>query len=252
MLGSNDEQLLARLRRARFEDDHTPMNKIALLFITSLLLAGCVKAGPDKTAIGGTSGAALGAGAGAVIGNQIGRAGEGAGIGAGFGLVEGLIIGASHDAMERELLEQRAQLQLVTSQNDMNRSELFRIQRMLDEQALRASPGGIYQVFFDSDVTTLTSGAVANLQTVADLILKSPGAYRIQVNGHADDSGDAEYNKRISEARARNVVAYLGGRGLGLDKIELKAYGSERPVASNSSPTGRQLNRRVEIFIGKD
>ena len=72
------------------------------------------------------------------------------------------------------------------------------------------------------------------------------------VVGHADDSGNPEYNQQLSEARAREVAGYLMSRGISKDRITQKAMGSSNPIASNASQTGRQLNRRVDVYVGKD
>jgi outer membrane protein OmpA-like peptidoglycan-associated protein len=125
------------------------------------------------------------------------------------------------------------------------------MQDRLDRAAASGS-AGLYQVFFDADETSLKPGAVANLEIIADSLRGDPHAALINVVGHSDDSGKPEYSERVSEARARSVAAYLVARGLSQDQIVVKSFGSKRPIATNSTPAGRQLNRRVDIYISKE
>ncbi|MGI6525319.1 MAG: OmpA family protein [Bdellovibrionota bacterium] len=234
------------------------MNTISKLNIVTLCFtligaSACTtpQAGPDKTVGGAVLGAAWGAGSGAVVGNQISeyaRPGEGAAIGAGFGIVTGAAAGLGYDQVEDTQIEHEQQLAAVKIQNITNRQEIADIQRRLDIAANKKTSLGVYQVFFDEDETSIKSGSVANLEILAEAIKASPTMRVVNVVGHSDDSGDMEYNKKIAEARARSVSAYLTARGVSADQIRIKNYGSERPLASNATPAGRQLNRRVDVY----
>jgi len=210
--------------------------------------------GPDKTIGGAVMGAAWGAGAGAIVGNQLGesgRTGDGAAIGAGFGAVSGAMNGLAFDMVEDTQIEHEKQLAALKMQNLTNGRELAHLQDKLDQTFTGDVAGGVYQVYFDEDATSLRAGAGSNLEVIAESIKTSPSAYVINVMGHTDDTGNPEYNKRLAEARARTVSAYLGARGISMDQIKVQSFGSERPIASNTTPIGRQLNRRVEVYISK-
>jgi outer membrane protein OmpA-like peptidoglycan-associated protein len=207
--------------------------------------------GPDKSIAGAVLGAGWGAGAGAVVGNQINNTGPGAGVGAGFGAVNGLLTGAGYDLGESAMLREKEELASLRVQNTVNAKQLEQLQSRLDRAIAADINGGIYQVFFDTDGTSLKSGAVANLEIIADAIKASPSAYVVNVVGHSDDGGDPTYNERLAEARARTVAAYLGARGVSMDRVVVKNFGGTRPIATNSTPEGRQLNRRVDIFISR-
>lgn len=215
-------------------------------------LSGCSnpQSGPDKTASGAMLGSAWGAGAGAVVGHQLSYAGEGTAVGAGFGLVSGALSGLAYDLSEGAQLEQDRQLAALKVQNETNAKALDELQSRLDQTIASDLAGGIYQVFFDADSTSMRAGAVANLEVIAEQIKSSPHASVINVVGHADDSGSPDYNQRVAEARARNVAGYLAARGISFGQIVIKHFGSQRPIASNGSVVGRQLNRRVDVFIG--
>lgn len=232
------------------------MTRIFSFVLSALLpfLFGCSnpQPGPDKTASGAVLGAAWGAGAGAVIGNQIGNVGPGAGVGAGFGAVGGMLAGAGYDLNESELLRQEQELASLKMSNTANRRELGHLQARLDDLVTTDLGGGVYQVFFDADTTSLRAGATANLEAIATSIQRNPSAHRIHVVGHTDDSGSKDHNEKLAQARARTVSAYLSARGISADQIEVNSYGSKRPIASNTTPVGRQLNRRVDIYIAAD
>lgn len=223
------------------------------LTVIALTAVGCTtpKEGPDKALAGAVLGAGWGAGAGAVVGNQLeyGPTGEGAAIGAGFGLVSGAASGLMYDSIEDTQIEQEKELASLRVQNMANSQQLQSLQHQLDEKISHGAIGGIYQVFFDSDSTSMRAGSSASLEVIADSLRTSPAAYRIHVIGHSDDSGTPQYNSQIAEARARAVSGYLASRGLSMGQLVVESHGSERPIASNSTPTGRQLNRRVDIFI---
>lgn len=205
--------------------------------------------GPDKTAAGMILGAGWGAGTGAVIGNQVDNPGEGTAIGAGFGAVGGALAGAGYDLNESAQLENEKKLASLKMQNLANQRELESIQGRLDHAAVSEGVGGVYQVFFDDGATNLRSGSVANLEVIADSIKSNPRAVVINVVGHTDDEGTPDYNERLAEGRARAVASYLGGRGISMDQIKVSSYGATRPIASNETPVGRQLNRRVDVYI---
>lgn len=228
------------------------MNKILIITLSlCFALSACQRPqpGPDKTAAGGILGAGLGGGMGAVLGHQLGYTGEGLVIGAGFGLLQGALIGAGYDSVEATQIKHERELAELRSVNMSTRAQLAQIQYDLDRAVDTDLSGGVYQVYFDSDVTSMNAGATANLEIIADTIRKSPRAYTVHVVGHTDDSGNKQYNERLAEARARSVSAYLAGTGISSDQIRVESHGSTRPLASNATPEGRQLNRRVDVYI---
>jgi outer membrane protein OmpA-like peptidoglycan-associated protein len=101
-------------------------------------------------------------------------------------------------------------------------------------------------VNFEIDQATLLSGSKAVLDGVAD-VLKIHSDIRVEVQGHTDNTGTAEHNQELSEARARAVRDYLIGRGVAADRLEARGYGQDRPIESNDTEAGRAHNRRVEL-----
>ncbi|MCB0336487.1 MAG: OmpA family protein [Bdellovibrionales bacterium] len=231
------------------------MRKLLSIFAFMLLTA-CTSPyeGPDKTIAGAALGAAWGAGAGAVVGNNLewpGRPGEGAAVGAGFGLVGGALNGAMFDSIENTQLTQEKELAALKIRNYANGQQLANMQATLDQRLSSTAGlnGMVYQVYFDVDETNLRAGSIANLEVIAENLKARTNGMMIKVIGHTDDTGRPDYNERLAEARARSVSSYLMARGLSADQMEVDSFGAKRPIASNTSETGRQLNRRVDIYV---
>ncbi|MGH9835347.1 MAG: OmpA family protein, partial [Blastocatellia bacterium] len=105
-------------------------------------------------------------------------------------------------------------------------------------------------VYFDFDKATLKPGAKEKLSKLTGILLAYPGNYRIEIEGHTDSIGSDEYNQRLSESRAMTVRDYMTQAGLPADRIvATRGFGKARPVVTNDTPEGRQINRRVEIII---
>ncbi|MGI6679990.1 MAG: OmpA family protein [Bdellovibrionota bacterium] len=225
----------------------------ASLLLSGVLVACAPKSGPDKTLGSAALGAAWGAGAGAVIGHQLSpaRAGEGVAIGAGFGIVEGALIGANADIIESAELKQERELESLKIKNNSNAQELFNLQAKLDLALSKSANASIYQVFFDTDATSLRLGASKNLEAMANTLKKSPFASKIYVDGHTDDTGSVSYNEELSASRAESVAASLISYGISQDQVVINSYAATRPIGSNLTKEGRQLNRRVDIYIGR-
>jgi K(+)-stimulated pyrophosphate-energized sodium pump len=71
----------------------------------------------------------------------------------------------------------------------------------------------------------------------------------VKVGGYTDNTGDAQYNLRLSQDRADNVVAELVSLGIASDRLEAQGYGEQYPVADNGSPEGRAKNRRISMRV---
>ena len=87
------------------------------------------------------------------------------------------------------------------------------------------------------------------LDDVVQLLKLNPQIKRVQVEGHTDDIGGEAYNQRLSESRAKAVVAYLVSKGISADRLTAVGYGESRPIADNSTAEGRAKNRRTEFTV---
>ncbi len=103
---------------------------------------------------------------------------------------------------------------------------------------------------FDTGSAELTGQIKGELNSVVAFLKTYPDV-RLSVNGHTDNQGDAEANKKLSLARAQSVKDYLVLRGVGEKRIGVQGYGQDSPVADNDTESGRAKNRRIELQIVK-
>ena len=103
---------------------------------------------------------------------------------------------------------------------------------------------------FDSATTRLTPESNA---TVTDLmaIMKCFPNMNVQLEGHTDNTGDPEANKKLSVDRAEAVKALLVAGGIDGARINTAGWGQEKPIASNDTEEGKAKNRRTELVVVK-
>lgn len=103
-------------------------------------------------------------------------------------------------------------------------------------------------ILFDVDKATLKPELKTNLAKIAGILTVFKNS-NITVEGHTDNQGSAEYNQKLSEKRAENVMAFLIEQGVQPHRLSAVGYGLTRPVADNSTAEGRQKNRRVDLVV---
>jgi len=101
-------------------------------------------------------------------------------------------------------------------------------------------------VKFATDSAAIQDQYRSNLNEVLDLLRSSPGLH-LEIQGHTDSVGSAEYNQQLSERRAQAVREYLVERGINPERLEAVGYGESQPTASNETGAGRAENRRVQL-----
>jgi outer membrane protein OmpA-like peptidoglycan-associated protein len=106
-------------------------------------------------------------------------------------------------------------------------------------------------VFFDFDKWDLRHESFVELDRVVKLLEENP-AIEIEMSAHTDSKGADEYNFTLSDNRAKSVREYILSKGIPESKIISQGYGETKPVATNDTDDGRQLNRRVEFKILKN
>lgn len=103
-------------------------------------------------------------------------------------------------------------------------------------------------IFFDFDKSTLRPESTAELERLIKLLQDVP-SMKIEIGGHTDSKGSDEYNMKLSASRAQAVVDYLVSKGIDKGRLSSKGYGETKPIATNDTEEGRQLNRRTEFEI---
>ena len=125
---------------------------------------------------------------------------------------------------------------------------LSRLAAKVTETEVRIQlPGSI---LFDFDSATIRSDAERALTDVAQVI-QSYADRPVRVEGHTDSIASDDYNKTLSERRAKSVVDWLAGHGVARPRLTSAGLGETKPVATNDTAAGRQLNRRVEVVISR-
>jgi outer membrane protein OmpA-like peptidoglycan-associated protein len=202
---------------------------IALMATTAF--AADTAATRDKTRKGAVIGGVAGAIAGAIIHNNrgSGNAKRGAVVGGVVGAATGAIVGAMMDKQEREL----RQIEGI----DVART---------DEDELKVTVRN--EILFDFNSSAVRSSSRDELRDMAEVFNKY-GETTIVVAGHTDSVGSEAYNDRLSDRRASAVAGYLEDYGVRSSRIDAVGHGESRAKASNSSASGRQQNRRVELYI---
>jgi outer membrane protein OmpA-like peptidoglycan-associated protein len=77
---------------------------------------------------------------------------------------------------------------------------------------------------------------------------ENPG-YSLEIFGHADNQGSSEYNSELSNKRAVTVRNYMMEKGVSSERLIVVGKGESEPVATNETPEGRALNRRVAFVV---
>ena len=103
-------------------------------------------------------------------------------------------------------------------------------------------------VFFATDSWQIKEESFNELNNLVRLLNENKDIV-MEIGGHTDSTGSAEYNMTLSEKRALSVVDYLISKGINSDRLRYKGYGNTQPAGDNDTAEGRQLNRRTEAKI---
>jgi len=119
---------------------------------------------------------------------------------------------------------------------------------LCERQFATIEPG---PVKFEESGTKLRKSAFPALDRVVALANACRDS-TVSITGHSDSSGNEDWNRQLSLARARTVASYLGDRGVSQERFVVVGAGSSLPIAENSTRYGRSLNRRIEIRLSSE
>jgi peptidoglycan-associated lipoprotein len=156
-----------------------------------------------------------------------------------------------------------AQLGDVSNRLSEHDARLAGLDRTTREALLRAEAAGklaegkfLYATVLSDDSmkfpvgkATLSPEAQARLDAFIEKLKADNRNVYIEVQGHTDATGSKEFNYRLGEERAEAVRRYLNQHGVALNRIGTISYGPDAPIAPNTSPEGRQANRRVMLIV---
>lgn len=210
------------------------MTSIAMV----LAVAGCAADGSMPTMGHREMGTIIGAAGGAVIGavaydkNRT----KGALIGAVGGALAGGAVGRYMDDQKRDLEKNLA--------NEI-KTGVAKVEK-LPNDVVRVTMTN--QTAFDFNSTEIKSGFYSTMDKLADVVVRY-NKTALTVVGHTDNVGSDSYNQKLSEQRALSVARYLEGKRVHSMRLATSGKGESQPLASNNSESGRQANRRVEIYV---
>jgi len=215
-----------------------PAAKAALVIAASLSIGCQTTSDPytgERKTTSTTLGALIGAGAGAAIGMISGHDAkqrrQRALVGAGVGALAGGAVGNYQDRQENEL-------------RTLMRDSGVTVTRKGEDIVLNM-PGNIT---FRTGSADLNAQFFKVLDGVAQVAKKYDKTI-IEIAGHTDNVGGADFNRQLSQRRASAVAQYLQSRGVSEQRIITAAGGEDHPIASNSTDQGRSANRRVEVTL---
>lgn len=199
---------------------------IGLLFFATFFIS-CKTL--NKTKKGAVIGTAGGAAVGGIIGRASGNTGLGVIIGATVGGVTGAVIGNTMDKQAAE------------------------IKKNIPEATVERVGEGIIiefnnKILFGFDESFLSDDAKTNLDKLVVILQKYPDT-NIEIQGHTDSKGTANYNKLLSKRRAASVNNYLSNNNLSSSRLTIKSFGETAPKYDNTTADGQMQNRRVEFLI---
>lgn len=207
---------------------------LVLGIIAAFMMSAC--AGATRQEKGTAAGVGLGAATGALLGQAIGRNTSatllGAAVGAAVGGIAGNMIGGYMDKQEQELQRQVAGRQGTS------------VQRYRNDLSITMKS----DVLFDTGSSLIKPGGEDEIARIAAVLNRYPDT-RVTIEGHTDSVGSEGSNMRLSEERALAVADALTARGVDPSRLTTVGLGPSRPIASNNTESGRQLNRRVTLMV---
>ena len=103
-------------------------------------------------------------------------------------------------------------------------------------------------IFYETDSYELKPESLVELKKLLELLTQNP-TMKIEIGGHTDYIGSAEYNQTLSGKRAKAVADFLVNSGVDTSRIAWEGYGLTKPIGDNSTEEGRAKNRRTEIRV---
>ena len=210
------------------------MKKISMAVVLAVGLAACENIPTSYT----NQGVAAGVVSGAVIGATAysGNRSRGAIIGAIGGGLAGGAVGTYMDNQKRDLEKNLAkEIQSGDAKVDKLPNDVIRI-TMTSHTA------------FDTNSTVVKQSFYSTMDKLSDVMTRY-NKTTLTVVGHTDNVGSNKYNQDLSQRRAYSVAQYLESKRVDPVRLATAGKGESEPVASNATEAGRQLNRRVEIYV---
>jgi outer membrane protein OmpA-like peptidoglycan-associated protein len=218
-----------------------PRILLTIVITTAFGLSACAtdEFGNPRPLTDAEKGAMIGAVSGAVVGGAVSKKKnrtKGVLIGAVGGGIAGGAVGAYMDSQKKDL-----EKALAPERN----AGAIQVEK-LAQNTLRVTMTD--QTAFAVDSAEIKPRFYSTMDKIAT-VLNRYGKTTLTIVGHTDNTGSNQHNQVLSESRAQAVHSYFQQKGVVAQRLESYGQGESAPRASNTTAEGRQLNRRVEIYI---
>ena len=203
-----------------------------------LFVSGCAtdEFGNRRPMNNAEKGALIGAAGGALLGATAKDKKKGVLIGAVGGGIAGGLVGTYMDNQRKDLEK------VLAKEREAGAIDIDK----LENNILRVTMTN--QTAFEVDSSQIKPGFTPSMDKISEVVNRY-GKTHLTVVGHTDNSGSDQHNQSLSERRAQAVQSYFANKGVIQERLAYAGKGEQEPRASNASASGRQINRRVEIFI---
>ena len=146
----------------------------------------------------------------------------------------------------------RAQAEAEMKAREAEQAKTAALSKELSDLKAQQTDRGIVltvgDVLFATGRAEVAPGGQRSVDKLAEFLKKNPKR-NVLVEGHTDNTGNEDFNLKLSQQRADAVRDLLVARGIATERITTKGYGPKYPLVVNDTPSGRQQNRRVEVVV---
>jgi len=136
-----------------------------------------------------------------------------------------------------------------TSFHPENGTETKPVQQKVELEPIKAGKTIVLEhVLFELNKAILLPEALAGLKNLETFVKRNP-AIKISLEGHSDKTGEEDFNRKLSLDRAQAVADFLIANGIDSERLLVRGFGADQPIASNEDEIGRARNRRVELRV---
>lgn len=172
-------------------------------------------------------------------------------------------VSKSSAASEKRINEVESQVEAAQGKVREHETRITELDKTTREALERAQAAGklaegkfVYSLVLSDDAVKfpvnkheISKEAESKLKDFAERLKGENKNVYLEIQGHTDATGPAEYNLKLGEARAEAVRRFLNKEGIALNRMSTISYGKDEPVESNKTKTGRAKNRRVVVIV---
>jgi len=156
------------------------------------------------------------------------------------------------EAKARDAEQARAQVEAEAKARAAEQARSAALTKELSDLKAKQTDLGIVltvgDVLFSTGKADVAAGGLRSIDKLAEFLKKNPNR-NLLIEGHTDNTGNEDFNLKLSQQRADAVRDQLVSRGIAPERITTKGYGPKYPAVDNDSAAGRQQNRRVEVLV---